>query len=147
MKEKLILEISNAMAEMLNVEQMAQLNGVLLKVVGKYDISLDEEKAQVTEETNEGLLRSFLSAKQVEGCSAPTVRYYGNTIQQLYRTMPKRVMEYTTEDIRAYLAVFQRKRKASRVTVDNVRRIFSSFFAWLEEEDISSRVPCEEFTR
>ena len=141
MKEKLILEISNAMAEMLNVEQLAQLNGVLLRVVGKYTVSLDEVQTQITEETNEGLLRSFLSAKQVEGCSVPTIRYYGNTIQQLYKTMPKWVMEYTTEDIRAYLAVFQRKRKASRVTVDNVRRIFSSFFAWLEEEDYIIKSP------
>ena len=141
MKEKLIVEISNAMAEALNVEQMALLNGVLLRVVSKYNITADEEMKQAIDETNEGLLHSFLSAKQVEGCSSPTVRYYGNTIQQLYKTMPKRVTEYTTEDIRAYLAVFQRKRKASRVTVDNVRRIFSSFFAWLEEEDYIIKSP------
>ena len=141
MKEKLIVEISNAMAEALNVEQMALLNGVLLRVVSKYNITADEETKQATDETNESLLHSFLSAKQVEGCSGPTVRYYGNTIQQLYKTMPKRVTEYTTEDIRAYLAVFQRKRKASRVTVDNVRRIFSSFFAWLEEEDYIIKSP------
>lgn len=141
MKEKLILEISNAMADMMSVEQIAQLNGVLLRVISKYNISMDEETSQVTEENNDSLLRQFLSAKQVEGCSMPTVRYYGNTIQQLYKTMPKRVTDYTTEDIRAYLAVFQRKRKASRVTVDNVRRIFSSFFAWLEEEDYIIKSP------
>ncbi len=141
MKEKLIVEISNAMAEALSVEQMALLKGVLLRVVSKYNITADEETKQATDETNESLLHSFLSAKQVEGCSGPTVRYYGNTIQQLYKTMPKRVTEYTTEDIRAYLAVFQRKRKASRVTVDNVRRIFSSFFAWREEEDYIIKSP------
>ena len=141
MKEKLIVEISNAMAEALNVEQMALLNGVQLRVIGKSNITADEETKQATDETNESLLHSFLSAKQVEGCSGPTVRYYGSTIQQLYKTMPKRVTEYTTEDIRAYLAVFQRKRKASRVTVDNVRRIFSSFFAWLEEEDYIIKSP------
>ena len=141
MKEKLIVEISNEMAEVLNVEQMALLNGVLLRVVSKYNITADEETKQATDETNESLLHSFLSAKQVEGCSGPTIRYYGNTIQQLYKTMPKRVTDYTTEDIRAYLAVFQRKRKASRVTVDNVRRIFSSFFAWLEEEDYIIKSP------
>ena len=85
MKEKLIVEISNAMAEALNVEQMALLNGVLLRVVSKYNITADEETKQATDETNESLLHSFLSAKQVEGCSGPTVRYYGNTIQQLYK--------------------------------------------------------------
>ena len=141
MKEKMILEISNAMAEVLSVDQIAQLNGVLLKVISKYNISVDEENSHATEDTNENLLLSFLSAKQVEGCSVPTVRYYGNTIRQLFKTMPKRVTEYTTEDIRAYLAVFQQKRKASRVTVDNVRRIFSSFFAWLEEEDYIIKSP------
>ena len=141
MKEKLILEISNAMADMLSVEQIANLNGVLLKIISKYNISVDEEKTQQTDETNDGLLRFFLSAKQVEGCSVPTIRYYGNTIKQLDMTMPKRVTEYTTEDIRAYLAVFQRKHKASRVTVDNVRRIFSSFFSWLEEEDYIIKSP------
>ena len=141
MKEKLIVEITNEMAEVLNVEQMALLNGVLLRIVSKYNISADEETKQAIDQTNESLLHSFLSAKQVEGCSGPTVRYYGNTIQQLYKAMPKRVTDYITEDIRAYLAVFQRKRKASRVTVDNVRRIFSSFFAWLEEEDYIIKSP------
>jgi site-specific recombinase XerD len=55
--------------------------------------------------------------------------------------MPKNVSEYTTEDIRAYLAVFQRKHKSSKVTIDNIRRIFSSFFAWLEEEDFILKSP------
>ena len=102
---------------------------------------VDEEKENATEASNESLLHTFLSAKQVEGCSVPTVRYYGKTIQQLYKALPKRITEYTTEDIRAYLAVFQRKRKVSRVTVDNVRRIFSSFFSWLEEEDYIIKSP------
>lgn len=141
MKENLILEISNAMSAILTVEQTMLLNSVLLKVISKYNISLDEEKENAAEASNESLLHTFLSAKQVEGCSVPTVRYYGKTIQQLYKALPKRITEYTTEDIRAYLAVFQRKRKVSRVTVDNVRRIFSSFFSWLEEEDYIIKSP------
>ena len=141
MKENLILEISNAMSAILTVEQTMQLNSVLLKAISKYNISLDEEKENAAEASNESLLHTFLSAKQVEGCSVPTVRYYGKTIQQLYKALPKRITEYTTEDIRAYLAVFQRKRKVSRVTVDNVRRIFSSFFSWLEEEDYIIKSP------
>ena len=74
MKEKLIQEISNAMTEILSVEQIAQLNGVLLQVVSKYTITQDEEKAQHEEiATNERLLEIFLSAKQVEGCTTPTI--------------------------------------------------------------------------
>ena len=141
MKEKLILEISNAMAEILSVEQLAKLNGVLLKSISKYTVSMGEEQAPSLATSNETLLKAFLSAKQVEGCSQPTIRYYGNTIKLLADNMPKRFTDYTTEDIRAYLAVFQQKHNATKVTVDNVRRIFSSFFSWLEEEDYILKNP------
>ena len=111
MKEKLIQEISNAMTEILSVEQMSVLNGVLLQIVGNYTITADEEMAHETTATNERLLEIFLSAKQVEGCTVPTIKYYASTVRQLFRKMPKKVINYTTEDIRAYLAVFQRKHK------------------------------------
>lgn len=141
MKEKLILEISNAMTEILSVEQLAKLNGVLLKSISKYTVSMGEEQAPSLATSNDTLLKVFLSAKQVEGCSQPTIRYYGNTIKQLADNMSKRFTDYTTEDIRAYLAVFQQKHNATKVTVDNVRRIFSSFFSWLEEEDYILKNP------
>lgn len=141
MKDKLIVEISNAMADILNVEQMAKLNGVLLKVVSKYTVTEGDTAAPPLATSNETLLQQFLSAKQVEGCSQPTLRYYSSTIRQLANILPKRFTDITTEDIRAYLAVFQQKRNASKVTVDNVRRIFSSFFSWLEEEDYILKNP------
>lgn len=141
MKEKLILEISNAMTDILSVEQLAKLNSVLLKSISKYTVSMGEEQAPSLATSNDTLLKAFLSAKQVEGCSRPTIRYYGNTIKQLADNMPKRFTDYTTEDIRAYLAVFQQKHNATKVTIDNVRRIFSSFFSWLEEEDYILKNP------
>ena len=141
MKENLILEISNAMAGILSVEQMAQLNGVLLQVISNYSITADYELMQENNVSNERLLEIFLSAKQVEGCTTPTIKYYGSTINQLFKKMPKKVTNYTTEDIRAYLAVFQRKHKSSKVTIDNIRRIFSSFFSWLEDEDYIIKSP------
>ena len=69
MKENLILEISNAMAGILSVEQMAQLNGVLLQVISNYSITADDELMQENNASNERLLEIFLSAKQVEGCT------------------------------------------------------------------------------
>lgn len=141
MKEKLILEISNEMAGILSVEQLAKLNGVLLKSISKYTVSMGEQQAPSLATSNDTLLKAFLSAKQVEGCSQPTIRYYGNTIKLLADNMPKRFTDYSTEDIRAYLAVFQQKHNATKVTVDNVRRIFSSFFSWLEEDDFILKNP------
>ena len=132
MKEKLIQEISTAMAEVLSFEQVAHLNSVLLQVVSKYTITEDGETLHENAASNDRLLDIFLSAKQVEGCTTPTIKYYGSTIRQLFKKMPKKITDYTTEDIRAYLAVFQRKNKSimarSRILVQLSRScsIFSS---------------------
>ena len=47
----------------------------------------------------------------------------------------KSVRHIQTEDLRFYLTQYQKKNQSSRVTIDNIRRILSSFFAWLEDED------------
>lgn len=141
MKEKFIQEITSTMAEFLDIEQLATLNGVLLQAVSNYTITSDEESQHDYSASNLRLLEMFLSAKQVEGCSVKTAKYYEVTIKQLFKKMPKKVVNYTTDDIRAYLAVYQRKHKSSKVTIDNIRRIFSSFFSWLEEEDYIIKSP------
>ena len=141
MKEKFIQEITSTMAEFLDIEQLATLNGVLLQAVSNYTITSDEESQHDSSASNLRLLEMFLSAKQVEGCSIKTAKYYEVTIKQLFKKMPKKVVNYTTYDIRAYLAVYQRKHKSSKVTIDNIRRIFSSFFSWLEEEDYIIKSP------
>lgn len=141
MKERLIQEVTDGMSETLTVDQMAQLNSVLLQVISRYNIAQDGDKVQIDFASNIRLLEIFLAAKLVEGCSQKTIKYYETTVKQLFRYMPKPVKEYTTDDLRAYLAVFQKKHKSSKVTIDNIRRIFSSFFSWLEDEDFILKSP------
>lgn len=49
--------------------------------------------------------------------------------------------QITTADLRGYLDAYQRRGTVSKVTLDNVRRILSSFFAWLEDEDYIVKSP------
>ena len=141
MKEKLIQEVTDGMSEALTVEQITQLNSVLLQVISKYTVIEDGDKVKEDFASNTRLLEIFLSAKLVEGCSQKTIKYYETTVKQLFKYMPKSLKEYTTDDLRAYLAVFQKKHKSSKVTIDNIRRIFSSFFSWLEDEDFIIKSP------
>ena len=46
-----------------------------------------------------------------------------------------------TEDIRLYLAEYQEKGNVGKVTIDNIRRIISTFFSWLEAEDYIMKSP------
>lgn len=90
MKEKLIQEISTAMTEVLSFEQVAHLNSVLLQVVSQYTITEDGETLHENAASNDRLLDIFLSAKQVEGCTTPTIKYYGSTIGSYLRRCLKR---------------------------------------------------------
>jgi len=141
MKEKFIQEITSAMTETLTVDQIMQLNGVLLQTLSRYTLVDDGEQVEKDMLSNNRLLEMFLAAKLVEGCSSKTIKYYETSIKQLFRYMPKAIKDYTTDDLRAYLAVFQKRRKSSKITIDNIRRIFSSFFSWLEDEDFILKSP------
>ena len=49
--------------------------------------------------------------------------------------------QIVTDDLRRYLTDYQKDRGSSKVTIDNIRRILSSFFSWLEDEDYIVKSP------
>lgn len=91
--------------------------------------------------TWETYLELFVAAKSIEGCSDKSLVYYKMTISKLFKEITERIQDVTTNDIRNYLARYQDVRKSSKVTIDNMRRIFSSFFSWLEDEDYILKSP------
>ena len=133
MIENLINEIELAMLSSLNNEQLSQLRKVLEYTFR--NISVTAKESNATETDNAKLLDSFLSAKKVEGCSAGSISYYRSTINNALSKIHKGVQHITTDDLRTYLNDYQTSSGASKVTVDNIRRILSSFFSWLEEEN------------
>ena len=56
-------------------------------------------------------------------------------------SLGKNVRHILTEDLRIYLTKYQSLNQSSRVTIDNIRRILSSFFSWLEDEDYIIKSP------
>ena len=95
----------------------------------------------MTVSNSAALLEAFLSAKQIEGCSPKTLRYYRETIERMVQATEKPITGMTTDDIRGYPANFQKERKVTNVTLNNIRRIFSSFFTWLEDEEHINKNP------
>lgn len=83
----------------------------------------------------------FISAKRIEGCSEKTLTYYNSTISHMENTIGKSPMQITTEDLREYLLNYQSENDSSKITIDNIRRILSSFFSWLEDEDYIVKSP------
>ena len=145
MKEKLISEIIREMLPLLDNKQLRKLKNTLETYF--FDISIKVSQDVNTEKEELDYLEIFLSAKRIEGCSEKTLIYYRNTIQQMLDSVEKSVCSIGTEDLRDYLADYQAEKKSSKITIDNIRRIFSSFFAWLEDEDYIIKSPVRRIHR
>lgn len=138
MKEKVIKEIEQKMASILNNEQKEKLKEVLLYTF--YNIEVTSIKDELVEDTTD-YTKMFIAAKRIEGCSERTLNYYETTIRVMIEKLSKKINSIETEDLRNYLSEYQAKNNCSKVTIDNVRRILSSFFAWLEDEDYIMKSP------
>lgn len=139
MKEIIKHEILQNMIYQLKDEQYEKLKQVLDAVFVNYKI--EEIKDELNSEDNQHYVESFLFSKRLEGCSEKTLHYYESTIQMLLNKVQKHVKHVTTDDLRKYLTDYQNDHKSSRVTIDNIRRILSSFFSWLEDEDYIVKSP------
>lgn len=138
MKQKIVAAVVQGMLPYLNNAQTEKLQEVLLHTLWDYDISVSDGKAERQEQD---LLSLFLAAKRIEGCSEKSLKYYQATTQAMLDGIGKPIKEIVTEDIRQYLTNYQRERHSSRVTIDNIRRILSSFFSWLEDEEYILKSP------
>ena len=135
MYQQFITQIETTMAPCLTAEQMELLHATLALAVQELSGS------EAIKEQKPDLIQVFLAAKRVEGCSDKTVRYYDSTIRNVLNAIGKEIREVTTDDLRIYLDRYQSDNGVSKVTIDNIRRILSSFFAWLEDEDYIVKSP------
>lgn len=141
MKELFKQEIMTQMVSTLNFQQMQLLEKVLHQNLRKFEITTQSNQNQLEKENNQSLLGLFISSKKVEGCSEKTLIYYHNTIESLFKKLNKEVTHVSTNDLRFYLSEYLENNRTSKVTIDNIRRIFSSFFSWLEDEDYILKSP------
>jgi site-specific recombinase XerD len=137
MKNNLIRTINSEMNSYLNNYQLEKLNEILEYNLYKYDV-IEVEKNKKDDVDYSEL---FIASKKVEGCSERTLNYYKTTIDNMLEEINKEIKVIDTDDLRNYLTTYQEKNNCSKVTIDNVRRILSSFFSWLEEEDYIIKSP------
>ena len=137
MKNSLIRTINSEMNSYLNNYQLEKLNEILEYNLYNYDvIEIEENKKEL-----ENYTELFIASKKVEGCSDRTLNYYQTTIDNMLEAINKNIKTVDTNDLRNYLTEYQEKNNCSKVTIDNVRRILSSFFSWLEDEDYIIKSP------
>lgn len=141
MKHTLIQSLIHNAQQFLAADQIEKLKVILDNELKMYDITPRQSDEELRTKQNTDLLNAFVSAKKIEGCSPKTLHYYQSSIEKLLETVGKRLADITTNDIRCYLAERQESNSLGKITIDNLRRIFSSFFTWLEDEDYITKSP------
>ena len=141
MKGEIINIVKSEMLDYLNAQQMERLNKVLEHVLWDVTITKEDKKPVQAILSNEELMSRFLEAKNLEGCSSKTIRYYKATVNKMLTTINKSAIAIATDDLRKYLTDYQKINDCSKSNLDNVRRILSSFFMWLENENYILKSP------
>ena len=144
MKEQLITEIQRRMLPYLNNEQLLHLKNTLTNTMQEVAVTYE---ASTPTANGKDALESFLTAKRIEGCSEKTLSYYQKTIEAMLSNIGKTAQQITTDDLRQYLTMYQVQRGSSKVTIDNIRRILSSFFSWLEDENHILKSPARRIKK
>lgn len=142
MKELFIKEVTTKMADFLDDNQRIRLREILTEICLNYQIKIIEQtKRKENQKNNTDILDKFIASKEIEGCSTRTLKYYKDNITKMFHTVNFPISEISTEILRNYLAKYKSNSKASMVTIDNIRRTLSSFFARLENEDYIVKSP------
>lgn len=141
MKQDILKSISDNLKYRFTENQVEKISEIISVELSKYDIQVKQTDVEEVKRDNQNLVNLFLSAKCIEGCSDKTIHYYQTSIEKLLISISKEIKDINTNDIRCYLAEQQNEKQLSKVTIDNLRRIFSSFFSWLEDEDYITKSP------
>lgn len=145
MKQKLISEVMQQMLPYLNNAQLKQLQQVMEQTLFHFNVAGTVDRTE--DDNSNELIAMFIAAKRIEGCSEKTLSYYQMTIDKMVSAIGKSVQHILTDDLRSYLTEYQNRHHSSRVTIDNIRRILSSFFSWLEDEDYIIKSPVRRIHR
>ena len=141
MKKEIITEIEQSLLNYLDNAQMEVLHATLVRCLGNVDIVNLKQTSGISKYSNTELIDKFISAKEIEGCSKRTTKYYESTLLKMNSKLDKEITHMTTDDLRTYLTDYQKINNCSKASVDNIRRNLSSFFSWLEEENYILKSP------
>lgn len=144
MKHNLINDVVQGMLPFLNNAQNEKLREVLQYTLANYEVTQSTDKSTNSEHD---FVELFLSAKHIEGCSEKSLKYYKATITSMLEEIQKDVKHIVTDDIRGYLTRYQEKNNSSKTTIDNIRRILSSFSLGWRTRTTLLKVRCAEYIR
>lgn len=138
--EEIIDKIRQNLYSSLGPELCQVVEIAVLDALGNFDLSRKSTAVVVYDDSDVQLLSRFCLAKGVQGLSKKTLDLYAHSIGKFLQASGKHIKEVAPDDVRVYLA----KKKiggASDNYLANILRSLSSFYSWLEKEDLIEKNP------
>lgn len=144
-KNTMINEILVALSPFIIQGAREDVRFAVTMAAASYSVTKEETALAVWDgDRNQLILKKFLAAKIAAGCSMRTVKFYRESILQALLKIGKNYDEITADDVRLYLAQRVHQDGVSKTTADNERRNLSSFYGWLQREEILARNPMQK---
>ncbi len=143
MGELCIKELIYKTEDLLDNNERIKLENILTNLLFEYEVTKLSNESVTLQllKNNQQILTQFLSAKEIWGCSNWTLKYYKDNINKMLNSINEPIKEITTKDLRKYLSDYKENANISTVTIDNIRRVMSSFFTCLENENYIVKSP------
>ena len=141
MKNEIVNSVINLLADLLSPDVLSKLTYQLASILDNYTIERSSTELSTYVDRRFDLVRRFLVAKKVEGLATSSLRYYGERLKLFCDLSLKPIDQMDTNDIRVFLARFGIQRKITARSIDNLRRILSTFYGWLYSEEIIKSNP------
>ena len=121
----------------LDPEIVSNISQELTIVLNDYEVTTRETALAIrNEDKNKYFFQKFLIAKTVKGCTQNTLKVYKTELSRIIGTIDKSIDEITSDDIRYYLALRQKRDNVSKTTVGNELRYLKSFFNFLKDDEL-----------
>ena len=140
-KRNLTNDVLEAMENYLSNSQLMELNKSLNTNLENLQVYKHNVGNTDYETRNRDLVDKFLNNKKLKGLSQNSLENYSMELEKFLEYSAKLVLDYTPDDIRDYLIFRQQLCGCSNVSLNNYRRVLSSFYKFLEVEEYIIRNP------
>lgn len=123
------------------VYDKASVMRILSDILGQYEVQPKTYELAVTEQAkDQKAIQMFLVGKRINGLSARTLQFYQSEIETWKKFLGNQsLLEASQNDIRLYLAHCEFQNGNCKTTLNNKRRVLSSFYHWLRDEEIVTK--------
>lgn len=140
--EKILIMLTGVGIDVADIKSDIQI------ILSEYEVQ--ERSTEIVlrnEDRNEYLIKKFLMAKIVKGCTERTIDHYKKELEFIFSRLNKTADNVEADDIRLYLAIRQKKDGITKTTAGNELLVLRTFYSYLMMEELVTKNPTLKIDR